>query len=415
MGAPVAGHAGKLRPRGRLADLLAAPPGWAILAVCGIVLCLRRAGAVTNPQFWAEDGYFFERAYSIGWHALLLPYAGYLHTAPRIIGAVAVATDPANGPGIFVAFSAALTLYVAGRTLSARCPLPRAAGACALAVVLVPDTYEVFLNVVNLQWVLGAGLVLLLVSEDPTTGCEWVHDLVAAALMGLTGPFCVVLLPLFAWRAWERRTRASAVMAMLNAVCASIQAGCMVAAPAATAGIAGERMGFGLLLPAVGRRVGESLLLGSLTPASTGPVAGTLVGMATLVAVGWLAFRKGRLSRERSMLGLAFLGILASGLYRTRHGLDGYFQPVSHARYVFIPQLTAVWLLLSAAAQGDFVGRIATYVCLIGVLTNIPRYRAPAYDDLHWSKYEPSIRAGEPVVVPINPPGWTMPLPARNR
>ena len=51
------------------------------------------------------------------------------------------------------------TLYVAGRTLSRRCPLPRLGGACALAVVLVPDTYEVFMNVVNLQWVVAAGLV----------------------------------------------------------------------------------------------------------------------------------------------------------------------------------------------------------------------------------------------------------------
>ena len=40
--------------------------------------------------------------------------------------------------------------------------------------------------------------------------------------MGLTGPFCIVLCPLFAWRAWERRSRSSLVLAAILCACAAV-------------------------------------------------------------------------------------------------------------------------------------------------------------------------------------------------
>jgi hypothetical protein len=99
MGTTIAGRAGPVKARGRLARLLAHPPGYAILAVCAVVLALRRAGAVTNPQFWAEDAYFFQRAYVFGWSAFAEPFSGYLHTILRAIAEFTVSVDPAHGPG----------------------------------------------------------------------------------------------------------------------------------------------------------------------------------------------------------------------------------------------------------------------------------------------------------------------------
>jgi hypothetical protein len=309
-----------------------------------------------------------------------------------------------------VACSGAVTLYVAGRTLSRRCPLPRLGGACALAVVLVPDTYEIFMNLVNLQWVIAAGLVLLLVSGDPESGWEWAHDLAAAALMGLTGPFCIVLGPLFVWRAWTRRTRASAVLASIIAACALIQGFCVVHDPymGGTAPVL-----LRLLLPAIGRRIGGSVLMGSLMATDTDLYVGTVVGLGTLAGVAYLAFRPGAHRPERQMLGLAFVALLGAALYRTRYNFDWYFLPLSQARYVFLPQLIAIWLLLAAAGEQGRLARICAALAAWALLVNIPRDREPAYVDLGWSRYEPRIRAGLPVTIPTNPPGWYMPLPAR--
>jgi hypothetical protein len=402
-------------PPGRLARLAANPPVYAVLGLCAVILAFRRAEALTNPQFWAEDVYFFQRAYVLGWSAFTDQFAGYMHTILRAVAEFAVLVDPAHGPAIFVACSAAITLYVASRTLSARCPLPRLGGAFALAVVLVPDTYEIYLNDVNLQWLTGAGLVLLLISRDPQGGLQWAHDLATAAAMGLTGPFSVILCPLFAWRAWSGRTRSSVALAAVIGVCALIQGYCVLTEPLAPGAAPVGPVAYRLILPAIGRRIGGSILIGSLLSPETDQYAATAVGLATLAGVAYLAFRRGAIREERCMLGLAFFGMLAGTLYRTKHSLDGYFIPLSHARYVFIPQLLAIWLLLSAVGQRGRVGRIAPLLCVWALLVNIPRYREPAYVDLHWSRYEPRIRAGLPVTVPTNPPGWFMPLPPRRK
>jgi hypothetical protein len=410
MGEAIAGRVHAVTARARLARLLADPPGYAVLAVCAGVLALRRAGAVTNPQFWAEDAYFFQRAYVFGWSAFTEPFSGYLHTILRAVAQFTVMVDPAHGPGLFVACSMAITLYVAGRTLSGRCPLPRLGGACALAVVLVPDTYEIFMNVVNLQWVIAAGLVLLLVSGDPQSGWEWAHDLGAAALMGLTGPFCIILCPLFLWRSWQRRSRASTVIAAIVLVCALIQ-GFLVVHDPYLGGTAPIQLR--LLLPAVGRRIGGSILMGALVAPQTDLYIGTAVGLGTLAGVAYLALRPGAHRPERRLLGLAFLALLSAALYRTRYNFDWYFLPLSQARYVFLPQLIAIWLLLSGAGERGRLGRICGVLAVWALLVNIPRDREPAYVDLQWSRFEPMIRAGLPVAIPTNPPGWYMPLPAR--
>jgi hypothetical protein len=412
----IASQARGLTERGRISRLLADPPRVAVLALCAVILGLRRAEALTNPQFWAEDAYFFQRAYVFGWNSFFEPFSGYLHTILRMIAEVAAAIDPSRAPAIFVACAGAATLYVAGRTLSERCPLPRFAGACALAVVLVPDTYEVFLNVVNLQWVLAAGLILLLISGDPAHGRQWAHDLAAAALLGLTGPFSVILAPLFAWRAWSRRTRASAVLAAIIFACAVVQVYYFCTEPPVLgAAPKDQKIAAQLFLPAVARRIGGSVLLGSLLARDTDQYVGTIMGIATLAGVGYMASRPGRLRAERGLLGLAFAAMLLGAFFRTRYTLGEYFEPLAHARYVFIPQLIAIWLLLFAAGEKGRAGKAAAALAVMALLFNLPRYREPAYVDMHWERYAPRIRAGERVVVPVNPPGWVMPLPARKK
>jgi hypothetical protein len=404
-----------LTPGGSIARLAARPPAVVVLAACALLLCLRRAEALSHPQFWAEDAYFFERAYVLGWSSFFESYAGYLHTVLRLVAQAAVALDPSRAPALFVTAAFLLTLYVAGRTLSPRCPLPRLGGAFALSLVLIPSTYEVLLTVVNAQWILGAGLLLLLLSRDPDGTGSWIHDGIAAVLLGLTGPFSVLLAPLFAWRALRRRSRASVVLAALVAVCAGAHLYFFVTAPQLPVSPELRHVAGRLILPAVGHRVGASLLLGVLEPSSPGLAAGTVLGLATLAGVAYLAFRTGPRREVRALLGLAFGAFLAGALLRTRYALGVYFEPLGDGRYVYLPQLLALWLLLLAAAEKGRLGRVATVLAILALVVNAPRLREPAFADLHWERYAPKIRSGERVVIPTNPPGWFMPLPARPR
>jgi hypothetical protein len=399
----------------RAAGLLADPPRIAVLALCAAALALRRAQAFSNPQFWAEDIYFYQRAYLLGWSAFLEPFAGYLDLVVRLIAHVAGRADPRLAPAIFVWGAALATLYVAARTLSPRCPLPHFAGLCALAVVLVPDTFEVLLNLANLQWVLAVGLILLLVSGDPAGRWQWIHDLAAAAALGLTGPFCILLLPFFAWRAWRRRTRASVALAVIVAACALVQGYFVVTEPPASPEPPDFSSGPLLVLPAIARRVGGSILVGSLLGADTDQVVGTLAGIATLAGVAYLALRPARHRAENVALGLVFAAVLASAFLRTRHAMGLYFTGHADSRYVYIPQLIAIWLLISAAVERSRISGVCTALAVWAFAVNLPRLRETAYVDMHWGTYADRMRAGEAVTVPTNPPGWYMHLPARPR
>jgi len=394
-------------------DIAARPrriPLWCTLAFCAIVLVSRRPDMVVHPQFWAEDAYFFERAYTIGWRALFVPYAGYFHTIPRLVGLLAVHCDPAFAPGLFVGAAAALTLYVAARTQSRRSPFSGFVWS-ALAVVMIPDAFEILLTIVNLQWILAGGLFLLLVAQDAETTAQKIHDLSVAVLLSLTGPFSVIFASLFAIRAWRRRSRASTWLAAIVGTCAAIQAWSIVTHPLPReTGAIQPRF----LLADTGTRIFGSLTFGRWLPADLSLTAATMMGVVTLMAVALLAARPGPQRVERTLVGFGFFGLLASSLYRCRFSLPALENPPFGARYFFPLQLAVVWLVIHAlGAQRRSIAIASAMFLVITFVANLPRLRERALVDQHWADAVPKIRAGEAVVVPINPPGWTMALPPR--
>jgi hypothetical protein len=390
---------------------LARPPLWATLIACAAVLLARKPDMLFNPQFWAEDGWFYRSARIDGLGALTMTSAGYLHSVPRLIAMLAALFDPRFAPAVFVWSALVFTLYVAARTQSARCPLPRHV-ACALAVVLVPDAFEVLLNVVNLQWVLAGGVLLLLISADGRSARQHAHDGIAAVLLGLTGPFSLVFAPLFAWRAWTRRTTASIVLAAIVGVCGLVQwievlhddvvhyVGTF--APDA-------------LLAVPGMRITASLLVGTFVPLDYPRLVESVLGLVALAAVAALAQCGENHRAERRWIAAAFVLLLASSLYRVRVVLPELCHFFYGQRYFYPLQLIVLWLLLAATADPRrWVSRTAWGVLLWALVLNVPRLREPPFADLRWPVYAAKIRAGEAIDVPINPrPAWVIPFPAR--
>ena len=409
----------------RLRRFLARPPLWITLLVCAAILVARRPGHLRNPQFWAEEGtVFFGEAYTLGARALVTPFGGYLSTTQRIVAALASAADPAKVPAIFVTAALLLTLYVAARTQSSRFPLPPHVG-YALAVVLVPDTFEVLLLLNNVDRITAAGLVLVLISRDARRWWEHAHDAAAGVVFGLTGPYSVLFAPLFLWRAFQRRTRGSIALAVLLTVCAAIQGSLTVLHEKGKLADTGPvAMGYGdveprKLLAVPGMRITGSLLVGARVPADYSLAAETALGMAVLAAVAFLALRKGAARVERVWLGIAFLVVLASALYRCRLVLPDLCHAVYGNRYFYFPQLILLWLLIAYAVEvGRWKSWGATALLLWMLVVNVPRLRESALQDFRWKDYAAKIRAGEAVEIPLNPGGaepWILRLPARRR
>ena len=412
-------------PPGRLARLggaLAHPPLWVTLAVCALILAARRPEHLRNPQFWAEDGVYYRQAYTLGARALIEPFGGYLHTVQRIVTAVSRWVDPAWAPAIFTGAAFLLTLYVAARTQSPRFSLRPHVG-YALAVVLVPDTFEVLLFLTNILRVTAAGLLLVLISREPFRWWQKAHDVAAVLLFGLTGPYSVLFAPLFVWRAWQRRTRASLVLAVLVIGCALTQGvliGLQQAGKLADEGPVA--MGAGDVVPeklfaVLGMRIAGSLLAGSRVPLDYPLLVEIALGIGVLVAVALLALRKGPARTERVWLTMAFLFVLASVLYRCRFVLPALCHVVYGNRYFYLPQLIVLWLLIDLALERRrWLSRGAAVLLLWMLVANIPRLREPGLPDMRWADYAARIRAGEAVEIPTNPGGidpWIMRLPAR--
>ena len=408
----------------RLRNALFHPPLWVTLLVCALILVVRRPAQIRNPQFWAEDGVYYRQAYTLGTRALFEPFGGYLHTVQRIVTAVSQWFDPAWAPAIFTGAAFLLTLYVAARTQSPRFSLNPHVG-YALAVVLVPDTFEVLLFLTNILRVTAAGLLLVLISRDALRWWQKAHDAAAVVLFGLTGPYSVLFAPLFVWRAWQRRTRASLVLAVLMIVCASTQGvliGLQQMGKLADEGPAA--MGAGDVVPlkilaVPGMRIAGSLLVGSRVPLDYPLPVEIALGIGVLVAVSLLALRKGPTRTERMWLAITFLFLLASTLYRCRFVLPDLCHVVYGNRYFYLPQLIVLWLLTDLALERRrWLSRSVGVLLLWMLVANIPRLREPGLPDMRWADYAPRIRAGEKVEIPTNPGGvepWIVKLPARKR
>ena len=80
------------------------------LAACAAILCLRKPDQITCPQFWAEDGFFYHQHFVHGWHTLIEPYNGYLHTIPRLIAGISWWLDPGLAPAWFFGSAFVATL-----------------------------------------------------------------------------------------------------------------------------------------------------------------------------------------------------------------------------------------------------------------------------------------------------------------
>ena len=86
---------------------------------------------------------------------------------------------------------------------------PQARGRLAFALFYVglPNSYEVFVNLTNAQWHLAVLAFLVVVSRPPAGRAGRVFDSTVLLLSGLSGPFCLLLLPIAVWQFAETRSR----------------------------------------------------------------------------------------------------------------------------------------------------------------------------------------------------------------
>jgi uncharacterized membrane protein YuzA (DUF378 family) len=361
----------------------------------------------TNPQFYAEDAYFYEKALLWGFRSLAMPYAGYLQLIPRFVAWLAVWLPPRYAPLIFNVAAFLIAMLVIGRIFSPRTSLS-VKPLVALSVVLFPHADDLFMTLENIQWVASLALVLLLVSSDATDARQRTNDYAAILLSGLTGVFSILFAPLFIFRAALRRTRESGVVAGMVAAVALVQSGFVIqgGGPLPT----GHPVPFdpGLVMPIFGYRLIAQIFGGTLLIQLSSVVLG-FAGLLAFASLAGMVFNPRLNSAERrtkAVICAVIFPVTAAAFYRFRDMQPVFLSGEHLARYFFIPQLAIMWLIAAEIPLRGIRRFLSIAALAAYLITCACFFRVPPLVDFQWKDYAHLIRSGQHYDIPVNPPGW---------
>ncbi len=367
------------------------------------MLFLRRPDAFTNPQLWAEDGsVFLSDARSHGASALWRTLGGYYQLVPRLVAWGASQVHLLWTPALYNLAALGAVIFVALYLLSGRIRLP-CKGLMVLAVVFCPHRGEVFMTLANVQWVLSLALLLLVASEEPSNFADRAFDVIVLMLVGLTGPFVFLFLPLLLVRLAFRRTGWSAGLVVVAGVLATVE----------VMDIQPERVG-GNFDPSnsnwmrlLGRSFAGLLLLGDLPFAHRVPDAVLVVASVFLYALFALHCVIARSPTVALLLG-GGLAVFAGAAYAHRGGPEVLLVAIG-VRYWYVPIVTLLWAA-SITLRSDWPIAVASgTIWLFSAASTLSMFAAPRYTEFDW-RAAVSCSEIRTCVVPINPPGWRMRL-----
>ncbi len=395
------------------------------LLACAVLLA-RRPEAVFHAQFYAEDGHvWFADAYNLGWwNALFRTQVGYFQTFSRLGAALALLAPLALAPLVLNLVGLAVQALPVNLLIGARSegwgPL-RFRALLAAAYVALPNLGEIGFGITNAQWLLALCAFLLLVAQPPRSWAGCIFDSAVILLSGLSGPFCIPLLPIAILAARKRRALWRWAPAGMLVLCGLVQAYALLVL---------DRTGRGH--PPLGaspvllvRILGGNVILGAIfgrIPVAAMPGKGVFILLLCAVAVGAFIAAGCLLKSTREMkLFLLLAGMLfaASLLSHTPIPAPGpavwpLLATETAVRYWFFPSLAFAWSLVWCVRAGSPVLRAASVILLcamcLGVVAN---WKLQRFKDLHFAESARAFDAAPPgtvVVIPENPDGWSIRL-----
>ena len=403
------------------------------MLIAAALIISRRPDALFNPQFWAEDGFYYAQAYNNGaLPAMVIPIAGYILIIPRLVAILAMLFPVSAGPLIFNLFGLLLQVLPVGLLFSGRfdriIPSRLAQALIAFLYIAIPNSYEVNVTLTNSQWHVALAAFMIVIADVPRRRWAKVADFVFILLAGLTGPFCVALAPILALRWLQLRTPRLAYMFVLNLATAILQFVVLMSVGAQdrpSAPLGANLLTLLRLLAGqvfVGATMGQHVyyytIQSNIWVANKVVVAVAAIGLALFV----LALVEG-ISELRLLIvfGLTIFGLsLHSPLTSYVNHVPAWEQllaPGLGVRYEYFPMLaflvSIVWLMCgtrhTSLRSFGVAAVLATFV--IGIPFD---WTYPAYKDLHYQTYVQRFEAlppGAQETIPINPGGsWHITL-----
>ena len=389
----------------------------ATVAAFFVMLVARRPETILRAEFVFEDG---KEWYLGAWHlplfdAIATPYAGYLHFIPRVVGYLErqgpVRLAPLVGNMIALLIVALIAAYVSSDRLSRLIPSRGVRMIVALYLVLLPTTGMTLGSITFIQFYLALFLVAVAVSNPPRTSLQAVATYVAVAMAAATGPFGLVLVPLFVGRLLVRRDRDSAVLLTVVGLAAVAQAvtllsvGRPASAPPTTDPIAILTIlaGHGATVSFGGRPIAKAIESG--VPLWWIPTLGA-------AALGLAAIHLRRLpGRWLLVAGYVAAAIIVPALIVGSDDTALLLDPLSASRYFVVPgALLGVSLIVALSERPRYLPSIVMAAILaVGIVGDL---RLKPNLDLRWPEASRCIGGQAPCVVPVYPGGpWDIQWP----
>ncbi|MET0445020.1 MAG: hypothetical protein ABW151_10645 [Pseudorhodoplanes sp.] len=381
------------------------PARIATLLVVLAILYWRTPITFTNPQFWAEDGIFYAFAMNDGWASLGKIIAGYLTVIQLLVAVLVSYFDPVWAPTLFNYTAVALTLLCAWIVTSPRLDLP-AKPLLAIAPVIGPMGYEEVGTMCNVQWILPVGAFALPFTRPAASRWILIAEAVFIALTSLSGPFSILMAPLFIWRVYATRDAERHRLVILTAivvVSAIIQLGLMATHPAMVNAPAPYDVTLWANLP-------MKQIAAAFGPPYfwfQGPT-GVWISIACVAAAAALSFVGPYRSQKLFMLYLGLV-IAYAGMLKFRDSLASL---EAASRYFYAGGVFAMWFICCLTIRLRYVAFAVVLYCqiqLVPLIANTPRDRI----DYEWKKWALTIRPDKTTHIPISPAGWSITILAK--
>jgi hypothetical protein len=392
-----------------------------LLAVCALVIMLRKPEAFTHAQFWAEDGVlWFQDAYNKGfWGTVFLPYSGTFSMFHRTVGYISTVLPLAFAPLFFSLIALGCQLLPVFIFASKRM-LPivkyRLIGVVvSLVYVAVTNSSEVFVNLANVQWHLGVAAFLVLIIGKPT-GRLWVaFDVVVLALLGISGPltFPLVFIALIIWLKSRKDRSALLHLGVLMATSLLQAISMFIIEPAQRGG------GYVIAWVDMARMVSGQIFTGSILGAKHVDYFyySHMLYVVLAAGLGIIAYAlwKGPswLKYANLYALMVFVAMLAS--LKPLVGVDVWGILTHHdtgQRYWYIPILvwlaTLLWIVF--AAKSLIMRTLSGCLILLFICIGVPgSWDIPPMPDRNYRQYVDTfntLKKGSPFAIPTNPDPW---------
>ncbi len=385
----------------------------------------RSPDVLLKPQFWAEDGaVFYQQAHEFGFlHSVLIPYSGYLHLFPRLVAGLSLLLPLSLVPLFFdlaaLVVQCLPAIYICTPRMQNLGPF-RVRLLLAFLCFGIPGVHEVWGNLTNSQWQIALLSFLILIASPPQSRPGSWFDRIALSIGALTGPYCIMLLPIALIVAFYRRSSRTISQLAIVGVGALAQTVSLLIAGRPNLGKLGASFplfcklvvirGFVPDLPA-SLRIARLLHL----PIDSSIFSCCFV-IAALALTAWI-FRHGSLEIRCALLFTAMMlaASLASPVV-VNGGAEQWptmMMPGVGDRYWFIPRLMIVVAVLWIATQRVFkwaraAGAAMMLLILVSCAMHWHLLRAPGiYFDIYAHVFN-ALPVDAQLRIPINPPPFAV-------